>query len=250
MKGFKVAFAAILSFLLVWGLCACGSPDPYKRTVKITTPLSQPIYGDASVAPFSVANPLNNLKKMDVFIFKGRIEKIEEIDINYNIGTVNDIHMVDQWLSISYVKIENILFGEIPGISDTIKVVSGQSTRSLISEEIRLLEGQEYYFITYVFNKKEPIDIENDPIRIVEFGDTMAGRIYELFPINDGVVSFQGWTFTGAKSTAYGRGSITGGIYTIDEESFLKQFMAMIQDAKSKLELETDAPEASASIVD
>jgi hypothetical protein len=129
-------------------------------------------------------------------------------------------------------KIENILYGKNPGIDDTVKVVSWQSTRSLASNEFRLLEGQEYYFITHIYTKEEKVG--TGPIREYEYGDVMAGTFYNLFPVNDGVVSFLGWTFKGENKT--------GEIATIDEESFLKQFMVMMNDAKSKLESETAAP--------
>jgi hypothetical protein len=95
----SVITAAIMAGSL--GACAAQTKDPYSRTVKVTTPLSEPIYGGASIEPFSEAKPF---KKMNDFIFKGKIEKIQEVDINYNVGTTEDIYMVDQWFSVCNVK--------------------------------------------------------------------------------------------------------------------------------------------------
>jgi hypothetical protein len=63
--------------------CCAHTQDPFLRTVKITAPLSQPIYGGASVAPFSEDDLFKKLN--NEFIFIGRINKIQEVDINYNI---------------------------------------------------------------------------------------------------------------------------------------------------------------------
>ena len=238
--------ALLVCFVLLlagfFSACSSSSQDPLLRTVKISPPLKEPNYGSASLAPFNEEKLFQNLS--NEFIFKGRIEKVDEVQISYNIGTKEDIHMVDQWLSVCYVKIESILYGDIPGIKDSIKVVSGQSTRLLAEDEFRLLEGQEYYFITFILSHNENVNIENDPLRIPEFGDVMAGTFSDLFPINDGMVSYRDWKFEGGKRSAVSSELIRDAEITasIDEEAFLSQFSNKIQEAMSRQAQDETAP--------
>jgi hypothetical protein len=245
-KGLRAIFAAIISFLLVWWLCACDtSGQGYSsRIVHITGPLKEPDYAMATMGGFSDTDPLNTSGD---FIFKGRIDKISEVNITWEqVNKKGRSFTSNEWLTSCDVTIENVLYGEVWGIKDKIKVEFDLSTRGgLIEADFELKEGQEYYFLTRIFTEKEKTK-ENDPIKRYQFGDVQGGTNFDLFPINDGVVAFyRGWPFEGDKLaviTDDNGDKFEGVTGTIDEKSFLEQLLAMIQTAKSTLVPETTTP--------
>jgi len=245
MKGIKAGFAAMLSILLVWGLCACSSQDPSHRKVEILTPLKEPHYVSASLDSFSLSSVFG--KKYD-FIFKGRIDKVSDVLVSFeSVDSLNEKETVDEWFSSCDVTIDTIFFGEIPGIKNKIKVVFGGSSRGTIENSVKLIEGEEYYFITHVFTEADKA--YEYLVREYEFGDVRGSNIYNLLPVNDGVVSFRNvWPFSGSKqvdSSNVSSNSFEVVAATIDEKSFLTQFIAMIQTAKA-----TSAPQPTTTVVD
>jgi hypothetical protein len=249
MKGIKEGFAAILSFLLVWGLCACGASDLRHRRVVILPPLEKPIYMEASLVTFDDANPL----KKSSFIFKGRVDKVSDVNVKFDFTNKDKTaEHLQIWCSYCNVTIENILYGEIPGITDKIRVAFGTSSRTALEAAPELKEGQEYYFTTRTFSEEEKAD--NGIQRLYDFGDVIGSTIYELLPVQDGIVYFNlGWPFIGAtrlKVTKDNIDALSGATASLDEKSFLEQFVPMIQAAKAAHATETISPQPTASIVD
>jgi hypothetical protein len=253
MKGIKAGFAAMLSILLVGGSCACGVQNPYNRTVTITTPLKEQQYMGAMIADYDAVNPIQGFGD---FIFKGRIDKISEINVSYeSITARGNKHINDNWRSSCDVTIENSIYGEALGIKEKIKVVFFESSRSVERTAFKLTEGQEYYFLTHVYNEQDK-SYKNDLVKEYQLGDVKGSSLFCLFPVNDGIVSFRiGWPFEGAKQpvvTEENFDTVAGVSCTIDEKSFLEQFQAMIQVAKANgtSVLETTAPQPTSSAVD
>ena len=233
MKGIKAGFAAILSFFLVWGLCACGSQDASSSNYRVVAPLKEPQYVEALSMGFEYADPIHNWSD---FVFKGSIDKVSEIEITWpQADKYAASKTAYYWLTSCDVTIENILYGEAPVVNDKIKVVFLQSSRSLIRGSMELKEGMEYYFLTHFFTEKEK-SINNDMLKFYRFGDVEGGTRWMLMPVKDGMVTFNGdWPFTGSKQVRTTEESIDsyGGITaTIDENSFLEQFILMLKAAK------------------
>lgn len=218
----------LLTFMLL-SLAAC-SGAPYgaaSRTVLYASPLPEPTRSYAELARFEEVSPLDS--RVD-FIFKGKIEKITEARVSRKEkASGGGDMMLDQWFSVCDVAVGSVLHGGAPGGKDRLKVVFGQSSRGVDPDEFRLLEGREYYFITHLFNADDRSK-PNDPVRVYELGDAMGGTFYNLFPVQDGAVSFMGWPFEGAEAVSESIYAVTS---TIDEESFLEQFRQIIADAKS-----------------
>lgn len=246
MKLMKALSLVMALLLMVDGLCSCGtSGQGYSsRTVQITTPLKAPIYGEAIIGNYDSVDPLH---KRGDFIFKGRIDKIEEVDVSWQaVTSIKTIETAHQWLSSCEVTIENVLYGEVPGVKDKIKVAFISSSRMSVRDVFELKEGQEYYFLTRIFTKEERTQ-NGDPVKMYQFGDVQGSNIFSLMPVYNGIVSFrEGWPFEGAKHpvvTNDNFDTLEGTTATIDEESFLQQFTAMIQAAKGSPAPETTAPD-------
>jgi hypothetical protein len=250
MKTMK-ALSLVMALLLIVGcVCACGSSGQgfSSRVVQITTPLKEPLYAEATIGNYDSVDPLH---KHSEFIFKGRIDKVKEVQISWQ--TTSKSNIVHDWRSSCEVTIENVIYGEVPGIKDKIKVVFIASSRMALRDTFDLTEGQEYYFLTHIYTEAEK-NRATDPIKTYQFGDVGGSNIFHLLPVSDGIVSFRtGWPFVGAQHpvvTEENFDTLGGMTATIDEKSFLKQFMAMIQDAKSTFVPETSAPQSTASVVD
>jgi len=67
MKRIAVLFVAFLMLVVSLDACSSDNPsqDPFLRTVKVTTPLKEPISGGASIESFSEAKPFQ--KQNDLF---------------------------------------------------------------------------------------------------------------------------------------------------------------------------------------
>ncbi len=75
---------------------------------QITTPLKDPRYSACNmVGGFELTDTLNACGD---FIFKGRIDKISEINITWKQVNKQDSYTVDHWLTSCDVTIENILY--------------------------------------------------------------------------------------------------------------------------------------------
>jgi hypothetical protein len=238
MKGIKAGLTAILSMLLVWGLCACDS-----SYVTINSPLQEPHIIEGILLSYDKSDPLHDNSE---FIFKGRIDRISEICFNYqHIGSDNKSIAVESWRSICEVSIENVLFGAVQDVKDKIKVVFQASSRRKIQTTFDLIEGQEYYFLTHIYTETDKARISKD-VKEYEYGSVLGGNTYHLLPVSDGIVTFrEGWPFVGAKHpvvTNDNWDTLEGVACTIDEKSFLEQFIPMIQAAKSTTVPEPTAP--------
>jgi hypothetical protein len=201
--------------------------------VEITTPLKEPIYGYASMGGLKVNRILGD--RTD-YIFKGKLLKVSEVHVQWQEESTGGVpYSRDEWFSVCDVAIDKVLYGEVAGEKDTIKVVFASSTRKHISTEINLVEGQEYYFLTHVYDAMEKAD-SNIRVGYYKYGDVIGSTGYCLFPLTNGIVSFlKGWPFEGAKQpvvTEENFDTLDGVIATIDEESFLEQLQIMIKEVK------------------
>jgi hypothetical protein len=246
VKGIKAGFVAVISILLIVGLCACGAQDPTSSSYRVVAPLKEPQYGFSLQLGYDQFKPLNNWGD---FIFKGKIDKVSEIEISRQKKLPSgEDHTFYNWVTSCEVTIENVFYGEVPGVKEKIKVVFLQSSRQLLRDSMELKEGQEYYFLTRIITEKEKART-NDVLKIYRFGSVQGANSLCLLPVKDGIVTFRrGWPFTGSKQAQVIIGqenTFEALTDTIDEESFLPQFIALIQAAKG-----TSTPQATASAVD
>jgi hypothetical protein len=223
-----------MTMLVLALLAACGGQSGSSRIIEKSAPLEKPISFPGEIASFQNTAPLGAWTN---YIFKGKINRVTEIKVALGEDTdAEKSGAAGYWLSVCDVEVETILFGEIPGIDagDKIKVVFLSSTRRLIRTEIRLTENQEYYFLTCILLKNTHPSTVND-LDLPRFANVQGGTIYHLMPVNNDVVTFrEDWPFEGAKrpDTAENKETLKNVIATIDEQSFLEQFTAMIEDAK------------------
>ncbi len=224
----------ILVFLLAVLLCLCSCARPEGVTVVYATPLPYPVYEEADISLFNGENPFGNMG--NTFIFKGKIDRVQEINLIETREIGGKIIQFDNWNSICDVTVQSTLYGEAPDKKESVRVLFGQSSRRYDKSGFALVVGQEYYFITYLFASK------TDQRPSDSYADAAGGIYYDIFPVKDGVVRYQGWKFEGAQVL----GKKDSGamlkhedLCSIDEESFLEQFTAMIEEAKTKAEAST-----------
>lgn len=221
----------ILSALaLIVLLCLSASAVKPGDIVVYATPLAQPVYMEADIAPFP-ENPFGNIG--GTFIFKGRIDQVQELDLFETRDLGGRFFRFHHWHSVCDVTVINTLYGEMPVKKDMVRVLFGQSSRQQDKSGYELTVGQEYYLITYVITEYDRT--KKNPIH--KYADLNGGVYYNLFPVSDGVVQCLGWKFEGAETHGpkdSGAGLYHEDLYTIDEAGFLVQFSAMIEDAKSK----------------
>jgi hypothetical protein len=208
--------------------------------------LKEPQYAEGLRGPLELPD---DIQKHTDFVFKGRIEKISEIEVSWQtVTSLGDNIVQNDWLTSCDVTIENILNGEAPDAKEMIKVVFMHSSRSQWKDNAELIEGQEYYFITGFYTEEYRANTR-DRIKPYRFGDVKCGSRFFLMPVNDGIVTFnRQWPFTGSKQvevTAEKEYSFESVAATIDEKSFVEQLLAMIQAAKA-----TPAPQVTASAMD
>ncbi len=221
----------VLASILTALLCLCSCAGPEGVAVVYATPLPNPIYEEADRAQFSMAYPLDDL--VGKFIFKGKIDRVQEI--NLSLDATGEDSRWDEWHSVCDVTVLNTLYGDAPDKKESVKVLFGQSSRRFDKSGFALVEGQEYYFISYVITEYDRTNM--NPIH--NYADVIGGVYYDIFPVSDGVVRYQGWKFEGAQ--VLGKKDPTAklkheDLCTIDEDDFLKQFTAMIEAAKTKAE--------------
>ncbi len=213
----------ILASILTALLCLCSCAGPEGVTVVYATPLPNPVYEEADIALFDDENPFGNMG--NTFIFKGKIDRVQEINLIQTREIGSKRIQFDFWNSVCDVTVQSTLYGEAPGKKESVRVLIGQSSRRYDKSGFALVEGQEYYFISY--------------LSASSYADASGGIYYNIFPVSDGVVRYQGWKFEGARVLGKkdpGAMLQHDDLCSIDEESFLEQFTAMIEEAKAKAE--------------
>lgn len=248
MKNTKL-LASIMTIIMIAGCSSATNISPQTepiRTVMVYEPLDQPIYADALYTTYDDVQPLGKGNEYHDFIIKGKVDSIEEVEVSWKIG--EKIHI--EWLAVCNITIVNILYGDIPGIKDKIKVVSGQTTRRTAKEEFMFSVGNEYYIIAHIFNDKDKtryLKDKYDQLQEYSLGDVyLYDNRHCLFPIENGMVLFQGWPFTGSEKptiTEENYGTLASVTSKINEDEFLIQFKQMIKDAKNLLSKATAIPE-------
>lgn len=219
MKRILALFLPLLCLMVALSACSVTPSSP--QTYETSAPLAEPTYGYAEVATFDLKEALG--PKQD-FIFKGTVNKVWEVNVNRTAG-----EKIEQWNTVCDVAVKDVLYGSAPDGRLSIRVVFGQTTRSLDKTEFQLIQGKDYYFITHVFNDADRA--RKNAVPLYELGDALGGTFYNLFPVENGVVSYLGWGFTGERLET-GLFAHLGAPMAINEKAFLEKFTAMIRAAK------------------
>jgi hypothetical protein len=181
-----IALFLVGVMLLVLAGCGAASrkPDPERKVIRElepgvyeVEPLSEPILASASRIAYDEAHMFSYCN----FIFKGRIEKITEIEFT----AYNDFqgHYPIYYTIYDVTPIE-IIAGELQEPKSKVRVSSGNSSRLCLTPYFEMVVGQEYYLGTRMFDDEM---IANNTSGSHKYADVRSYGYRGIFPVSSGV---------------------------------------------------------------